>query len=504
MFAATISAPAGAAEGAITELTLLPAPGLDELDPGKATLQWDVHLVAGDGMTAIGTGVIAVPWTDDVRLDLPHRLLVADRDVDVLAILWARPTSGEPWQIVSVANEIRPWGDVPDDLTLQFTPIVGTDADGSGGEDDAIPPPSIGAPDSASPHVLTPDAAAPSNTSGEAIGVRNNPPDPEHLVSATAGIDPYEAYSNPVYQYVGMRNCDVYDIFYTALNCQVWYRGPGNFQPAGEDPPERPGEYMVATRDIPWVTSLRGYSTRIWGAESTFSFTSSYSQRWGIGTRLRAGPFEYGGSKSSQTGSTSADTWPKRKDCIGKPESCSNDTRTRMGTLWETGRNTWTWERWLLRGCDYTGQCFDDYMERTYVSSVDGGTEWQTWNDGTAKVFTTNYLRNPTDVRAGKLGSGAEYARGATSKRITRQEGSESTFGPGAVLTAGNSAWGMGEWAPSYTEENVQSMGNHYTFRDDEPYFGKWLRYDLNKENREYWTCEWAPGWTGSGCWSAP
>lgn len=303
-----------------------------------------------------------------------------------------------------------------------------------------------------------------------------------------------------------MRNCDPYDPMYTVEHCEVNYAGPGGgVNPAG-GPPQETGFWLLATRDIPGVFALRGYSTRIHGDDSTFSFASDYSQKWDIGVRVKAGPFEVGGGKVVLTGQSGTDTWPTRYDCIERPEnhSCNWDARGTAGTLWEASRDTWVWERWLYRSCSAgPSTCYDTYEERVFLDSFDGGTEWVEDKNGNAAVFSGGYMAKPSQVRQGAFGRWAQYAAGAI-RRVTRQSGSETYWGPAAHMKAGNSAWGVVTWSANFAEQNVSEVSNKHAFRDDKPYWGKSLVYDRGQRRREYWTCEWSRGWTGGSCWTAP
>lgn len=499
----------GGGPDAFVDVTLLPPTNLAGADLDALTLEYEIQRIQDDRATTITRGELDGSWSQSV-LSIPERDLVAGEEVDLVAILWARPegTDARPF-IASVTNEIFTYDGEPTELPMQFGEARFTrDA-----TTDELPDPVAGAESASGPWILDmlvpePKARAPSQSELpetqllQAVGGR--PPAQDVVAASLLRPDAYELYSNPVQDYVRMRDCDPYDPLYTAQRCKVDYVGPGGGASGTGDPPQSAGSYLIATRQIPGVAALRGYSTRIHGGDSTFSFETSYEQKWEIGVRFRAGPFQVGGGKFMSTGASQTDTWPTRYDCIERPDHPCNWAPTgygTAGTLWDFSRDTWRWERWVLRQCDVN--CWDEYYERTYVESIDGGTEWQIDANWKAKVFSGGYMANPEQVRKGTFGSWKPYFAGGTHG-VRRQAGSETTWSPGARVSAGNPAWGVAEFAANFTEKKVTAVKNVHAFRNDKEYFAWSLMYDKGNKNREYWTCEWAKGFEGSVCWTAP
>ncbi|HEX9705442.1 MAG TPA: Ig-like domain repeat protein, partial [Gemmatimonadales bacterium] len=166
---------------------------------------------------------------------------------------------------------------------------------------------------------------------------------------------------------------------------------------------------ILETRDIPGVLAFRGMSERIQTTLNRFKFQADARQRWDVGWRTKAGPFEVSGGSSTLQTTSGTDTWDLRDDCYtGSDDADSNGCgfaeypEDDQGHLPAYGRDTWQWRKTISTYC-LTEFCSYVSDEEVVVKSRDGGALW-----GQSSVMY-NYKKRPSLIEAGNFGSWVDY-----------------------------------------------------------------------------------------------
>lgn len=263
---------------------------------------------------------------------------------------------------------------------------------------------------------------------------------------------------------------------------------------------------MDAYWDYHGIRAFRGHAVRPIGANNTFKVLNSNAQKWDNGYRTSAGPFRLDGSTTRQMTASQEDGWPERGDCWNPPtpgdRNCATDA-----TEAKWGRDTWRWERHRVYYCSYSpsgGQyCNSVTDERLRERSYDGGTETPSYGS----PGNNFWYEQPSRVDAGAYGAHAPYFQDSDSKRSL--ENSVSYSNSAYLSINPPNGWGSAEFSSTMVNTTTRQTTNWIEFRNDLPWMGRWWRYDGGQAaggtepwQREFWSCEWTPGWTGgTDCW---
>lgn len=245
---------------------------------------------------------------------------------------------------------------------------------------------------------------------------------------------------------------------------------------------------IVDAQDIHGVGTFRGYSAHVAGEDQTFDVQQSNTDQMDNGYRASIGPFSIGGHSSISNGTGSDTTWPVRGYCWNgttDPNGCAAD-----GSLSTFGIDSWRWEKHLFSSCDPIGQsCSTSVYESLYDRTYDGGTI-------VGYVDTSGYYALPSQIKAGQKGSWAPYLPGA---RVSLWLQRSWAYGDAAdVSVSYPDSYGSTTFSSAENYQTDEKVTNTHAFMTIN-FLGDFYRYDNGQSpwQAEFWSCDWAPGWTG-------
>lgn len=254
---------------------------------------------------------------------------------------------------------------------------------------------------------------------------------------------------------------------------------------------------LVEEELYPMQVALRGFSQRPAGARTTFAVEREAVVHWEYGVRYGYGSFSAEGVVERGKTAGTEETWPLRGDCW-EPADPGDDFASCDGvggSRAATGTDPWVWQRWLREICN--PGCSATYYEVLRQKA---------WGGGTQSGLSENlyYYERPSAIRAGAYGVPSAYPPGSSVKRFTL-ESQRSYIGATFNINPSGS-FGRGSFSANMTNKTLERVVNRVEFRNDIDWIAAWYRYDGGVDSqpweREFFSCEFAPGWGGSPCWT--
>lgn len=267
---------------------------------------------------------------------------------------------------------------------------------------------------------------------------------------------------------------------------------------------------VLAARDIVGVAAFRGWWGRSQGVRNVFKVETGTTQRWQNGYRASAGAFGVSGTTdryvAKDNGGGQADTWPQRGDCWDPPAPGDDPVCSFIGFDTAYGRDTWRWEKHqhVNPACSFA-TCVPFIYEEEHLNQrfYVGGTE-QPGHFG-----PVSYYYKPSEIRAGQLGNWARYLPGSqldTFLNTAVEYSNSASFS----VSESESFTGEVSFTSSMVHQRSAKVTTTQKFRpaNELAFMDGYYRYDGNHSffQWEYWSCEWAPGWSGpqdyTNCWN--
>jgi hypothetical protein len=252
---------------------------------------------------------------------------------------------------------------------------------------------------------------------------------------------------------------------------------------------------VVAEQRYPLTPALRGFSQRPVGARDNFIVMSETGQDWDVGVRWAGGPFSAEGTLRREKTSSIEEGWPFRGDCWqNDPQPDSGRCDGDGGTVAALATDPWIWQRIRRESC--APSCVSDYYETLRQDGWGGGGQWGSREN-------LYYYEPPSLIAAGNYGIPTWYLPGGTVNRFTLE--SERTYVGAAFNIMPSGSFGSGTFSSNMTTKTLATVQNRISFRTDLPWMYRWWRYDGGRDpqhwEREFYSCEFNPRWSGSDCW---